>query len=85
MNWSRGWKLVPRGSNSENSLFSLDKADYTCQPTISIDNQVVRFEPNPRFLGIMLNRTLTFGKNDDLISRAFQKKILGAVSHSKWG
>ena len=85
MNWSRGWKLVPKGSNSETSFFSLDKVDYTWQPTISINNQVAWFEPNPRFLGITLNRTLTFGKNVDLISRAFQKKILGAVAHSKWG
>ena len=87
VNWSREWKLILNGSKSETSLFSLGKTDKTWQPKITINGQIARFEPNPRFLGVTLDRTLTFGEHVGLISaRALQKKkILNAVAHSSWG
>ena len=84
VNWSREWKLVLKRSKIETSFFSLGKADQTWQQMISIDNQVVWFEPNHKFLGVTLDRT--FVKHVDLISvRVSQKKILGAMSHFRWG
>ena len=84
VNWSREWKLVLNGSKSETSCFSL--GGVWC-PNIRINNRVVRYEPNPKLLGVTLDRTLTFGKHVERITaRASQKQhILRAVSHSSWG
>ena len=47
----------------------------------------LRFDPFPRFLGVTLDRTLSFRQHVDRVSaRAAQKsKILQAVAHSSWG
>ena len=48
VNWSREWKLVLNGSKIETLFFSLGKADKTWKARISINNQVVRFKPQPQ-------------------------------------
>jgi ribonuclease HI len=85
--WSKQWKLQLNASKSEASCFSLAMKDAVWQPSITINNQRIRFEPFPRLLGVILDRRLTFAKQvDNVIAKANRKmKLLSAVSHSEWG
>ena len=86
-NWSRDWKLTLNGSKSEVSLFTLRTSDKGWTPNITIGGEKVRFEPHPRLLGVTLDRTLTFGKQVELVVAKATRKIgmLRAVANSTWG
>ena len=85
--WSDRWKLRLNGVKSEVSTFSLSNEDSTWRPQINIDNTPLRFEPNPKLLGVTLDRRLTFTRQVELtMAKASSKmRMLGAVAHSKWG
>ena len=85
--WSREWKLNLNGKKSESALFSMSHADKYILPNIQIDGNVIPNSKFPRFLGVTLDRTLTFSKHVENITARVAKKsnILRAVAHSTWG
>ena len=87
VNWSKEWKLNLNGSKSEVSLFTTKGLDAGWTPKITIGGQVIRYEENPRLLGVILDRKLTFAKKVDLVTARVAKKssMLRAVANSTWG
>ena len=85
--WSEQNKLLLNGEKSEVAVFSLSHADTAWAPNVSIRGRTVRLNPHPRLLGVILDRTLTFGAHVAHILAKVAKKsnILRAVAHSSWG
>ena len=85
--WSKRWKLLLNASKSECCFFTLDRHESKLSPTIVIDGKVIAHTPNPRLLGVILDRELTFSDHTDtVIERVRTKqKMLSAVANSEWG
>ena len=85
--WSREWKLTLNSSKSEASFFSTCVAEANWKPTITVEGNVIKFEPTPRLLGVVLDRQLTFKTHvQDVTESAAKKlKMIAAVAHSEWG
>ena len=54
---------------------------------ITVDGKNIKMEPNPRLLGVFLDRKLIFNAHIDVITaRATGKlKMLAVISSSEWG
>ena len=87
--WSKRWKLQLNADKSEASFFtsSTTKEETTYKPTISLGGKTIKFEPTPRLLGVILDRSLSFGPQKKAVSEKARSKCkaLRAVAHSKWG
>lgn len=95
--WSRQWKLDLNASKSEAAFFSTWTAEAKWSPKIRMfDNEFQRifgegaeftFNKNPRLLGVILDRQLTFGPQvEKVTSEATSKmKLLMALSRTDWG
>ena len=85
--WAKEWKLKLNATKSEVSFFSHYSGDSRMPPTIVIEGKAIGFNPTPRLLGVMLDRSLTFTPHiNNICDEATNKlKILSCVSHSKWG
>ena len=85
--WSKEWKLQLNSAKSEVALFTLDSSQAKCKPHITIHGSPINHNPTPKFLGVTLNRSLSFGPHvTNTIQKAtFKLRILGAVGNTSWG
>jgi len=87
--WSKEWKLSLNDSKSESCFFTLDRHLNETQfsPTIIVDGNPIKHNPNPRLLGVILDRELTFTPHCEEISAKMksQHRMLSSIAHSDWG
>ena len=85
--WSHRWKLNLNGLKSEITTFSTSNADSSWRPKVTISGNTLRYEPNPKLLGVIFDRKLLFARQvEEVKSKVASKmRMLGAVAHSKWG
>ena len=85
--WSRERKLTLNLSKCEVSFFSTDSHESCWQPVVEVGNTRLRFNPNPVFLGVMYDRTLSFGPQARRVAADVSRgsRLLSAVSGREWG
>ena len=85
--WARNWKLRLNATKSEVSHFTTNSMEARWEPKIEVDGTIIRREPNPRLLGVILDRNLRFGPHADHVASRIEtkKKIIGAVANTEWG
>jgi len=85
--WSKGNHLSLNASKSESSLFTTNRKEARDSVSISIDGTEIPFNPTPKFLGVHLDRELTFVKHvTEIAARAKSKlRMLSALTHTTWG
>ena len=85
--WSEEWRLTLNSSKSESSLFTTNRKEAKNEVSIFIHKKRIPFNPTPKFLGVYLDRELTFVKHvTEIATKAKSKmRMLSALSHTTWG
>ena len=85
--WSEYWCLPLNPSKCEASFFSVDPHQANLQPNLLLLGSRLRFNPNPTFLGVTFDRTLSFSKHVSSLKAKFfpRLKALRCISASSWG
>ena len=85
--WSQKWKLNLNTEKSEVCPFSTWSNDSSWDPTIFIGNQKVRVNTTPCFLGVTLDRSLTFNAHLKKLTTLLTSSIhiIRATAHTSWG
>ena len=85
--WSKRWKIALNSEKSTSAFFTTSTREAKYQPSISIDGTIIPFSENPRLLGVLLDRSLSFTVHtDEVVRRATSKtRILAALAHTEWG
>ena len=85
--WSKEWKLNLNATKSESSLFSTWTQEANCKAKIFIDGKLIPFNPEPRLLGVTLDRQLSFGAHTKKVceSASSKMRMLAALSNTTWG
>ena len=84
--WSEYWCLPLNPSKCEAS-FSVDPHLANLQPHLLLFNSCLYFNPNPTFLGVTCDPTLSFSKHVSLLKAKFfsRLKALCYISACSWG
>ena len=85
--WSKEWKLELNATKSECALFTTYTREAQRKAAITADGKKIPFKAEPRFLGVTLDRQLTFGRHTKNICESSSKKMrmLAALSNTTWG
>ena len=86
--WSKEWRLTLNATKSEATIFTTDRRrESKSTAKIFIDGKRIPFNKSPKFLGVYLDRELTFGKHVEEITKKANGKLrmLSALSHTTWG
>ena len=85
--WSEYWCLPLNPSKCEALFFSVDPHQANLQPIVLLLGSRLRFNPNPTFLGVTFDRTLSFSKHVSSLKAKFfpHLKALRCISASSWG
>ena len=85
--WSKEWRLTLNATKSEAALFTTNRKEAHETVAISIDGKQIPFNKTPRFLGVTLDRELTFVPHiKDVATKAKPNlRMLSALSHTDWG
>ena len=75
--WAKEWKLVLNATKSEVSFFSnsTKETPKTFTPPIVIEGKPIPFNPQPRLLGVLLDRQLSFGPHIEKIQKQTKPKM----------
>jgi hypothetical protein len=85
--WANASKLTLSLAKCEVCVFKSSTGEARYAPTVDVGGTVLRYNPNPRFLGVVLDRALSFGPH---VTRVVTKvtrscRLLRAVSGQNWG
>ena len=85
--WSLQWQLHLNPAKCQVSFFSTDTREASFRPAVSLLGTRLSFNPTPTFLGVTLDRTLSFfSHSSSLRASCYPRlKALRAVSTAKWG
>ena len=85
--WSLRWKMTLSTEKSEVTLFTSDSRQANLQPRLMINNTPLPFNPNPTFLGVVLDRTLSFCSHVSHTKTKMKRRnlTLKALSGTSWG
>ena len=85
--WSREKKLSLNLSKCEVCFFSQAPQEGKWEPEVAVGDFRVRFNPNPVFLGVMYDRTLSFGCQAARAAVRLRQgaRLLSALSGRQWG
>ena len=75
--WCRKWRMQISLPKTEITLFSQNNIENQ-EPVVTIDNHVLQYNKNPKFLGVHLDEKLNFKKNIEIISHK-ASRCLGAL------
>ena len=84
--WSKAWKLNLNATKSECTAFTTSTKEK-CSAVITINNKPIPYNPEPRVLGVYLDRQLSFRRHVNEISKSVNSKLrmLSALSNTTWG
>ncbi|MEL7521032.1 MAG: reverse transcriptase family protein, partial [Cyanobacteria bacterium J06553_1] len=85
--WSQARKLQLSEGKCTLSLFSQDTREASWSPEVEVGGMRLRFEPRPTFLGVTLDRVLSFRPHaESVAARAgARSRVLSALAGQEWG
>ncbi len=85
--WSTSKKMVLNVNKCEVTFFSTNFHEVNWQLTIIANNTRLLHNPQPKFLGVTLDRLLTFGPHTQSISikAAARCRVLTSLTAKEWG
>ena len=85
--WSREKKLTLNLKKCEVSFFSPDSREASWEPQVRVEGRQLPFNPNPVFLGVQYNRTLSFRPQAERVARGLMgdSRLLAAIGNQEWG
>jgi hypothetical protein len=85
--WARAKKLTLNLKKCEVSFFSADPHEAKRQPVVEVEGTILRFNSNPKFLGVGLGRTLSRKEQAESKAASLTKgsQVLTALSGTDWG
>ena len=72
--WSRKFKLSLNQTKCEVAFFASGTTEARWKPTLRLNDEVMPFNPTPKFLGIKMDRGLTFAPHAEEISQKVSKR-----------
>ena len=84
--WSAKKKMVINVEKSEITFFSIDTKEAKWRPNIKALAKDVPFNPTPKFLGVHLDRTLSFAKHVKVVTDKVKSRnrMLASLTSKKW-
>lgn len=81
------WRLIPSTTKTEVSCFHLVNRNANFKPTILFNGHKLRYNPFPKYLGVTLDRTLSYKEHLTKLSHkvAARNNILHKLSGTSWG
>ena len=85
--WSKRWRLTLNAAKSEASVFTTNRKEANVKARIKVDGRKIQHNCTPKFLGVYLDRELTFAKHvAEIAARAKSKlKMMSALAGTTWG
>ena len=85
--WSLQWQLPLNPAKCEVSFFSTDTREASFRPVLSLLGNPISFNASPTFLGVTLDRTLSFSSHSSSLRAGCYPRLrsLRAVSSASWG
>ena len=85
--WSSKWRLPLNPLKCESSFFSLDPYQSCLKLSLFILNTPLNFNPNPTFLGVTFNRTLSFKHHVLSLQKKFHSRLRAfrSIASAFWG
>ena len=86
-NWSAKKKMDLKVAKCEVTFFSPSSHEAKWRPKVTLFGEEVPFNPTPKFLGVYLDRTLSFRKHVEYATHKASDrcKILSSLASKKWG
>jgi ribonuclease HI len=87
LRWGHEHKIRLNPNKCEVTFFSSDPRESSWKPEVHVADSVLRFNPNPVFLGVTYDRMLTFGPQVHRVASRVVRgsRLLGALSGREWG
>jgi ribonuclease HI len=85
--WSRAKKMTLSTSKSEVAAFSSGSSDAAWRPEIRLGDSLMPFTHAPKFLGVLLDRSLSFGRQVEEVCRrvSVRSRAINALANRDWG
>ena len=74
-NYLKNWRLTPNPSKSEVSVFHLNNREANRYLKVLFEDVQVRFNPTPVYLGITLDRTLSFKPHLENLAKKIGSRV----------
>ena len=86
MTITHSWRLKLNPSKTEVSAFHLNNKLANYHPIIRLNDNILSYNPNPKFLGIVLDRSFTFGKHLKQVALKIRSRnnIVQKLAGSNW-
>jgi len=83
----RQWWLKPSASKTISSVFQLHNTSATCELSVYLDGQRLRHECHPTYLGVTLDRTLSYREHLTKTAGKLKNRnnLLMKLASSTWG
>ncbi|KAL5263755.1 hypothetical protein ACHWQZ_G004972 [Mnemiopsis leidyi] len=85
--WSKAKKMNINVEKSEITFFSNDPHEAKWKPNVHALEKEVPYNPNPKFLGVHLDRTLSFANHVKYVTDKVKSRnrMLASLSTKQWG
>ena len=85
--WSLKKKLTLNTRKCEVSFFSPSTHEARWRPTVTLGNETLGFNATPSFLGVKLDRSLSFVPHTEKVAATVVNRcrLLGALAGRSWG
>lgn len=85
--YTRQWRLKPSITKTESSIFHLNNRESMAELEVEFDGAVLAHNPTPKYLGVFLDRTLTFRTHlQKLRSKiSTRNNLIRKLSGTSWG
>ncbi|XP_071160776.1 uncharacterized protein [Mytilus edulis] len=74
MNWSKKWRININTNKTEYCIFSRNKK-HPGTVNLVLGNQPIKYNPNPKLLGVTLDEKLTFSEHINIIEKKAGKSL----------
>ena len=82
-----GKKLTLNAGKSESTFFSSNPHEAKWRPTINLGNRRLAYNPSPKFLGVHLDRTLSFQRHVKYVAQKVESRnrVLASLTNKSFG
>ena len=87
VDYCRKWRLIPNPKKTVTSVFHLLNASANKELTVIMDGKQLVHDPNPVYLGVTLDRSLTYKKHLEKLGGKVKTRnnLLSKLAGSTWG
>ena len=85
--WSTSFKMDLSAQKSECSFFNTNKHEAIWRPALCLRRQQIKYNPNPKFLGIAYGRHITYGLHACNVGSKMKQQAtaLSCLASADWG